>query len=223
MEFMLDTADTKAIQELSDLLTIAGVTTNPTIITKSKKDPEQVLGEIASILEPIQKMFVQVVKTDFDGIMEEARRIATLRPENMYVKIPVTPAGLKAIKQCKEEGIHTLATAIYSAAEGFMAAANGADYLAPYVNRMCNYGDGVGEVIRLIKMLAVNHMDTKVIAASFKNSGQVNELIENGIQAVTVPPEVVREMIGHPGTSIAVDEFSQNWENSYGRSELFSK
>lgn len=141
----------------------------------------------------------------------------------MYVKIPVTPAGLKAIKQCKEEGIHTLATAIYSAAEGFMAAANGADYLAPYVNRMCNYGDGVGEVIRLIKMLAVNHMDTKVIAASFKNSGQVNELIENGIQAVTVPPEVVREMIGHPGTSIAVDEFSQNWENSYGRSELFSK
>ncbi len=221
MEFVLDTADVNAIKDLNDFLTIAGVTTNPTILTKSHKDPETVISEIIEILNPDQKFFVQVVKTDYEGIMEEARKISKLRPKNMYVKIPVTKAGLKAIKTCHEEGIHTLATAIYSAAQGFLAAANGADYLAPYTNRMCNYGDGVGEVIRLLEMLEKAGSDSKVIAASFKNCGQVNDLIEAGIQAVTVPPEVVYQMVGHPATAIAVDEFSENWKNEYGREEFF--
>lgn len=223
MEFMLDTADTKAIKELDTLLSIDGVTTNPTIITKSKRDPEEVISEIISILRPEQKMFVQVVSTDYDGIMAEARKIAALRPENMYVKIPVTKAGLMAIKQCAREGIHTLATAIYSAAEGYLAAANGADYLAPYVNRICNYTDGVAEVIRLLNMLSANNMKAKVIAASFKNANQVNELIENGIQAVTVAPDVVTQMYNHPATELAVEEFTENWDKAYGRATLFGE
>ncbi len=220
---MLDTADTKAIKELDTLLSIDGVTTNPTIITKSKRDPEEVISEIISILRPEQKMFVQVVSTDYDGIMAEARKIAALRPENMYVKIPVTKAGLMAIKQCAREGIHTLATAIYSAAEGYLAAANGADYLAPYVNRICNYTDGVAEVIRLLNMLSANNMKAKVIAASFKNANQVNELIENGIQAVTVAPDVVTQMYNHPATELAVEEFTENWDKAYGRATLFGE
>lgn len=223
MEFMLDTADTKAIKELDTLLSIDGVTTNPTIITKSGKDPEQAIADIISILRPEQKMFVQVVSTDYDGIMAEARKIAALRPENMYVKIPVTKAGLMAIKQCAREGIHTLATAIYSAAEGYLAAANGADYLAPYVNRICNYTDGVAEVIRLLNMLSANNMKAKVIAASFKNANQVNELIENGIQAVTVAPDVVTQMYNHPATELAVEEFTENWDKAYGRATLFGE
>lgn len=220
---MLDTADTKAIKELDTLLSIDGVTTNPTIITKSGKDPEQAIADIISILRPEQKMFVQVVSTDYDGIMAEARKIAALRPENMYVKIPVTKAGLMAIKQCAREGIHTLATAIYSAAEGYLAAANGADYLAPYVNRICNYTDGVAEVIRLLNMLSANNMKAKVIAASFKNANQVNELIENGIQAVTVAPDVVTQMYNHPATELAVEEFTENWDKAYGRATLFGE
>ena len=128
---------------------------------------------------------------------------------------------MKAIKECKKLVIHTLATAIYTADQAFLAAMNGAEYLAPYVNRMDNYGDGVGNVKDLIEMLRVNHMDSKVVAASFKNTHQVHELIKAGIQAVTVPCDVVFNMIDHPGTKIAVGEFCMNWQKAYHRQDLF--
>lgn len=221
MEFILDTADLEAVKQLDELLTIEGVTTNPSIITKSGKTPEQVIKEFVEYLRPEQKFFVQVVSTDYEQMLEEARYICSLRPKDTYVKIPVTHNGYKAIKQLKSEGLGVLATAIYSADEAFLAAMNGADYLAPYVNRMCNYGDGIGQVLDLLQMLETQGFEnTKVIAASFKNVEQVHALIAAGIQSVTVPPEVVFTMIDHPGTKIAVDEFSVAWREAYGRDTL---
>lgn len=221
MEFILDTADLEAVKQLDELLTIDGVTTNPSIITKSGKTPEQVIKEFVEYLRPEQKFFVQVVSTDYEQMLEEARYICSLRPKNTYVKIPVTHNGYKAIKQLKSEGLGVLATAIYSADEAFLAAVNGADYLAPYVNRMCNYGDGIGQVLDLLQMLETQGLEnTKVLAASFKNVEQVHTLIAAGIQSVTVPPEVVFSMIDHPGTKIAVDEFSAAWREAYGRETL---
>ena len=221
MEFILDTADLEAVKQLDELLTIEGVTTNPSIITKSGKTAEQVIKEFVEYLRPEQKFFVQVVSTDYEQMLEEARYICSLRPKNTYVKIPVTHNGYKAIKQLKSEGLGVLATAIYSADEAFLAAMNGADYLAPYVNRMCNYGDGIGQVLDLLQMLETQGFEnTKVIAASFKNVEQVHALIAAGIQSVTVPPEVVFTMIDHPGTKIAVDEFSAAWHEAYGRDTL---
>ena len=221
MEFILDTADLEAVKQLDELLTIEGVTTNPSIITKSGKTPEQVIKEFVEYLRPEQKFFVQVVSTDYEQMLEEARYICSLRPKNTYVKIPVTHNGYKAIKQLKSEGLGVLATAIYSADEAFLAAMNGADYLAPYVNRMCNYGDGIGQVLDLLQMLETQGFEnTKVIAASFKNVEQVHALIAAGIQSVTVPPEVVFTMIDHPGTKFAVDEFSVAWREAYGRDTL---
>ena len=224
MEFILDTADLEAVKQLDELLTIEGVTTNPSIITKSGKTPEQVIKEFVEYLRPEQKFFVQVVSTDYEQMLEEARYICSLRPKNTYVKIPVTHNGYKAIKQLKSEGLGVLATAIYSADEAFLAAMNGADYLAPYVNRMCNYGDGIGQVLDLLQMLETQGFEnTKVIAASFKNVEQVHALIAAGIQSVTVPPEVVFTMIDHPGTKIAVDEFSVAWREAYGRDTLLGQ
>ena len=220
MELIIDTADVQAIKEINELLTVTGGTTNPTIITKSNKEPEVVIKEIADVLDEDQLFFIQAVATDFDGIMKEAKEISQIRPKNMYVKIPVTRDGLKAIKECKKLGIHTLATAIYTADQAFLAAMNGAEYLAPYTNRMCNYGDGVQDVKDLIEMLKVNNMPAKVIAASFKNTYQVHELIKAGIQAVTVPCDVLYQMIDHPGTKIAVGEFSVNWQRAYNRNTL---
>ncbi len=221
MEFILDTADLEAVKQLDELLTIDGVTTNPSIITKSGKTPEQVIKEFVEYLRPEQKFFVQVVSTDYEQMLEEARYICSLRPKNTYVKIPVTHNGYKAIKQLKSEGLGVLATAIYSADEAFLAAMNGADYLAPYVNRMCNYGDGIGQVLDLLQMLETQGFEnTKVIAASFKNTEQVHALIAAGIQSVTVPPEVAFTMINHPGTQIAVNEFSAAWREAYSRDTL---
>lgn len=220
MEFILDTADLEAVKQLDELLTIDGVTTNPSIITKSGKTPEQVIKEFIEYLRPEQKFFVQVVSTDYEQMLEEARYICSLRPKNTYVKIPVTHNGYKAIKQLKSEGLGVLATAIYSADEAFLAAMNGADYLAPYVNRMCNYGDGIGQVLDLLQMLETQGLSSKILAASFKNVEQVHALIAAGIQSVTVPPEVVFSMIDHPGTKIAVNEFSAAWHEAYGRDTL---
>lgn len=221
MEFILDTADLEAVKQLDELLTIDGVTTNPAIITRSGKQPEQVIKEFVEYLRPEQKFFVQVVSTDYEQMLEEARYICGLRPKNTYVKIPVTHNGYKAIKQLKSEGLGVLATAIYSADEAFLAAMNGADYLAPYVNRMCNYGDGIGQVLDLLQMLETQGFEnTKVIAASFKNTEQVHALISAGIDAVTLPPDIVYTMMDHPGTKIAVDEFSAAWREAYGRDML---
>lgn len=222
MELILDTADLEAIRELNDLYAVDGVTTNPTIITKSGKSFEEIRDGLLEILSPEQKLFIQVVATDFDGIMAEARYICSLRPENTYVKIPVTRDGMRAIKACKAEGMGVLATAIYSASQGFMAAKNGADYLAPYVNRMCNLGDGVGEVVRLQAMLEQAKLPTKILAASFKNVEQVNELLENGIEAVTIPVDVAFNMLDIPSTPMAVDDFTRNWQAAYGRTTLLS-
>lgn len=217
MELIIDSSNIEQIKELNDLLTITGVTTNPTILTKSGREAMDVVKDLYEVLSEDQLLFIQTVQTSFEGIMEEAKMISSIRNKNMYVKIPVTHEGLRAIKECKKLGIHTLATAIYTADQAFLAAMNGAEYLAPYTNRMCNYGDGVQDVKDLIEMLRVNHMPAKVIAASFKNTYQVHELIKAGIQAVTVPCDVLYQMIDHPGTKIAVGEFSVNWQRAYNR------
>lgn len=220
MELILDSSDVKKIKELNELLTVTGVTTNPTIITKSGRAFEDVVKDLIDVLHEDQLLFIQAVSTDVEGIVEEAKYIVSLRKKNMYVKIPVTHEGLKAIKKCKELGIGVLATAIYTADQAFLAAMNGADYLAPYVNRMDNYGDGVENVKDLITMLKVHEMKAKIVAASFKNTRQVHELIKAGIQAVTIPCDVAFALIDHPGTSIAVEEFSEHWKDAYGKTTL---
>lgn len=218
MEFFIDSADIEQIKTLNAILPIDGVTTNPTILTKSGKTPEQALSDIFEELSEDQKVFVQVVARDYEGILQEARSIASLREgKNVLVKIPVTHQGLRAIPALKAEGIRILSTGIYSADQAFWAAKAGADYLAPYVNRMCAYGNGVDQVAELVDTLAIYHLDAKVCAASFKNADQVHQLLAVGCPALTVAPDVIYSMIDHPGTAIAVDEFTSNWQRAYGR------
>ena len=220
MEFILDTANVEEIKKLTQLLCVSGVTTNPAIIAKGGNGLEETIENILSVLKEEQSFFIQVVSRDYQKMMEEAKYIHSLRKRNIYPKIPVTQEGLKAIKKCKELGIGVLATAIYTADQAFMAALNGAEYLAPYVNRMENYGDGIAEVKDLIQMLRINQIESKVIAASFKNKKQVHELLVSGIDAVTVPPEVAYAMINHPGTESAVEDFTEQWEKAFGRKVL---
>lgn len=221
MKLYIDSCDIRNIGILCGMLEISGVTTNPSIIASSGRKPEEVIRELCSILSPAQALFVQAVQTDFEGIMAEARQIAALRPANAFVKIPVTRDGLRAMRECRKEGIGVLATAIFSADQGMLAAMNGAGFLAPYVNRMCNYTDGIAEVCDLMAMLRKSSMDTEVLAASFKNVNQIHALMKAGIDAVTVPCDLIFKMIAHSGTDDAVDGFSKVWEKAYGRSTLF--
>ena len=129
MKLIIDTANVKEIKRLCEILNVWGVTTNPTIISKENKPFEEVISDIDKVLEKDQVLFVQVVSTDYESIVKEGRYIATLR-KNIVAKIPVTADGLKAIKTLHKEGIKILATAINNATQGFVAALNGAEYLA---------------------------------------------------------------------------------------------
>ncbi|MDI9540765.1 MAG: transaldolase family protein [Bacillota bacterium] len=219
MKLIIDTANVKEIKRLCEILNVWGVTTNPTIISKENKPFEEVISDIDKVLEKDQVLFVQVVSTDYESIVKEGRYIATLR-KNIVAKIPVTADGLKAIKTLHKEGIKILATAINNATQGFVAALNGAEYLAPYVNRMTNYTDGVEETIILQQMLDAHDLDTEIIAASLKNTGQVKELIRNGIESVTLPVDIADLMYLNPATDTAVEAFTNSWYKAYNKKTL---
>jgi TalC/MipB family fructose-6-phosphate aldolase len=226
MELILDTADATAVKHLDEQLSISGVTTNPTIITRSGKTPEEVASHMIAILRPEQKFFMQVIANDTAGIIDDAHKIKALQTVNgpeMCVKIPVSSEGYRAMRELATEDITILATAIYSADQGFLAAMNGVSYLAPYVNRMDNYGDGVREVSDLLTMLTKAQLNTRVCAASFKNVRQVHELIKAGVHAVTVDPSIIYAMMGHTGTAVAVREFSEAWYSAYRRNTFVGK
>ena len=221
MELILDTADARAIAEVCAVMNVAGVTTNPSIIVQSGLAPEEAIANIVEVLAPEQKLFVQTLAHTVEGIVEEGRRIAGLRESGVFAKVPVTHEGMEAIKELHAEGVGILATCIHTASQGMLAAMNGADYLAPYVNRMCNYGDGIAEVADLLDMLALNGMEAKVIAASIKNVRQVHDLMLAGVQAVTIPPAIAWQMLDHPASTAAVEEFDAAWQGAYGRTGLF--
>ncbi len=219
MKLIIDTANVKEIKRLCEILNVWGVTTNPTIITKENKPFLEVIREIDEVLSEDQMLFVQVVSTDYESIVKEGRYIASLR-KNIVVKIPVTADGLKAIKTLHKEGIKILATAINNATQGFVAALNGAEYLAPYVNRMSNYTDGVEETIILQQMLEAHDLETEIIAASLKNTGQVKELIRNGVESVTLPVDIADLMYLNPATDTAVEAFTNSWYKAYNKKSL---
>lgn len=219
MKLFLDSADVAAISMINKDFKIDGVTTNPTIITKSKREPLTVLKELVKILSDEQFLFVQAVAEDLTGILKEAEFINSLK-KNAYVKIPATAVGYRAIKEAKARGYNVLATAIYTAEQGFLAAKNGADCLAPYVNRMSNHCDGVQETIELQAILKAYNLPTFIVAASFKNTHQVHELMKAGIEALTLPVDVFKNMAFPLDAAAAVKDFSADWERTYNRKTL---
>ena len=220
MELILDTADVEAIKKYSQMLNVSGVTTNPKIIAGTGKQPKQAADDVLSVLSDDQKFFMQATSTDYDGIMADAEFVSSLRPKNNYIKIPCTPVGLRAIKDCKAAGMNVLGTCVFSAELGFFAALNGADYLAPYVNRMSQYTDGIESTCRLIDMLAMHDMPTKVMGASWHNIAQVRDLIEAGIDAVTVDPGIIDRIVENYITASVVDDFTETWTSAFGRSSI---
>lgn len=216
IEFYLDTADVEQVKRFNKCLPLTGVTTNPTILASSGKGLNETLAAMSEAIDGAPKFHAQVVSTDVTGMVEEARRLNDL-PYQMVVKIPATEAGMAAIKQAKAEGIEILATAIYTAQQGFLAAACGADYLAPYVNRMDALGaDGINIVADMQQLIDRNRMPAKILAASFKNTQQAMDVMKLGIGAITLPVDVAAQLVIHPAVQPAVDQFSKDWQQAFG-------
>ena len=138
MLLCIDDANVEAIRRLVEYYPIDGVSTNPTIISRTKREPFEVLKEIREIIGSERELFAQVLATEADGMLADAKRIIKELGDNTIVKIPCTTEGFKAMKMCHKEGIRLLGTAIYTPMQGFIAAKCGCEYLAPYVNRIDN-------------------------------------------------------------------------------------
>lgn len=213
MEFMLDTLNLDEIKKWARVLPLAGVTSNPTIAKKEGNiDFFDRIHKVREIIGGSPSIHVQVVAKDYEGILKDAAEIREQCDENTYIKVPVTPEGLAAIKVLKAEGYKITATAIYTVFQGLLAIEAGADYLAPYYNRMENLNIDSAQVIsQLASAIERNHSSSKILAASFKNVAQVNRAFKEGTQAITAGADVFEVAFGMPSIAKAVDDFEADW------------
>jgi len=212
MLLLIDNANLHNIAELYDSFPYDGVTTNPTILMHEHKNPLKQLKLIRDFLPKDSQLHAQLISSDFKTMLEEAHFMLRELGDDLFIKVPVTADGMRAISPLVKEGIRVTATAIYTAMQAFMAAKAGARYVAPYVNRLDNMGsDGVQVASTIHDILRIHHMDTDVLAASFKNTQQILDLCKHGIGAVTAAPEVLRALIQHDATFTAEENFSQDF------------
>lgn len=222
MIYILDTADLNAIRHCNEFYPLAGVTTNPSIIAREKTDFLPLVREIRSIIGPDKMLHVQTVAKTADGIVNEAKWLRDNIGGRLYIKIPIGEEGLKATMEIKKQGICGVTmTAIFTPEQALMAAAAGADFAAPYVNRLDNIlGDGVRVVEETVELFAIYGYDCKVLAASFKNAEQVHGCALAGCQSVTVSADILKTLISHPMTDAAVEGFDRDWKGQYGDKTL---
>ncbi len=216
MIYMLDTANIEEIRAGIALFPISGVTTNPTIISKENKDFLEIIKNIQLVLGEEKMLHVQVLSTTYEGILEEAKFLKSKIKGNLYVKIPVSPEGIKAMKILSKSNFNTTATAIITPQQALMAAECGAKFLAPYVNRIDDIGGNGIEVVKEISnLLKLNNLDAKILGASFKNTNQVHSTILAGAESVTISYTTIFQLINHPLTNKSIENFTKDWESVY--------
>lgn len=216
MKWYLDSADVKTIEYYTSNYTLAGVTCNPAIIIKDKGDIKDLVKTVPKNLE----LYLEVLALDYKTMIDEAKYLTSLSP-NVIVKIPATPEGLIAIRTLRRQGMCTLATAIYSVNQALMAANCGAAWVAPYVNRINNLEmNGEKTAIDIQNTFRLHSIDCKVIAASFKNIRQVQDLLVAGVDGVTVSADLFEKCISNPNAILAAEEFADAWEAAYGTRTL---
>lgn len=218
MEFMIDTANIEEIKKWSEILPLSGVTSNPSIIKKEGEiDFFNHIREVQSIVNPA-KVHVQVVALDYEGIIQDAYKLRSEFGADVYVKIPVTESGLRAMKFLKRKGFNITATAIYTLFQGYLAIEAGVDYLAPYYNRMENLNINPGEVIKeLARVIEAGNYSSKILAASFKNVNQLVLALSFGAHAVTAGVDIYEAGFMHPSIQKAVVDFASDWNSCQGR------
>lgn len=217
MLFLIDTAKLEDIRRVCEYYPIAGVTTNPTIISREKTEFKKLICDIREIIGENKQLHVQTTATEAKEILREAEMIRSTVGGNFYIKIPITKEGLRATEMCKKMGIGVTMTAIFTQPQALMAARAGADFVAPYINRLDNIvSDGVNVVNEIVDIFKVYDIKTQVLAASFKNVEQVHKVSMTGAHAVTINPDLFDMMIYHPLTYYAIDDFTADWQQVYG-------
>ena len=218
MEFIVDTVNLEEIKDAVEHMPIVGVTSNPSIVKQTS--PENFFEHMRKIREIIgmeRSLHVQVISKNSDEMVAEAHRILKEIDDQVYIKVPVSYEGIKAIKTLKAEGVKVTATAVYDLMQAYMALAANVDYIAPYVNRIGNLGaDPMDLISNLSDRIAVDGYNTKIVAASFKGVQQVRDSFNYGAHAITAPVAVLKQIFANPNIEKAVDDFNKDWYAMYG-------
>ena len=216
MRFFIDTAKVEDIKNANDMGVICGVTTNPSLIAKEGRVFEEVIAEIASIVDGPISGEVKATTVDAEGMIAEGRAIAAIHP-NMVVKIPMTVEGLKACKALTAEGIKTNVTLIFSANQALLAARAGATYVSPFLGRLDDISQrGVDLIREIADIFAVCDVDTQIIAASVRNPVHVTDCALAGADIATVPYAVIEQMTKHPLTEAGIAKFQADYKAVFG-------
>ena len=216
MKFFVDTAKVEDIRKANDMGVICGVTTNPSLIAKEGRDFNEVIREIASIVDGPISGEVKATTTDAEGMIKEGREIAAIHP-NMVVKIPMTVEGLKAVKVLTAEGIKTNVTLVFSANQALLAARAGASYVSPFLGRLDDISmPGIDLIETIAEMFNVAGITTEIIAASVRNPIHVFDCALAGADIATVPYSVIEQMTKHPLTDQGIAKFQADYKAVFG-------
>ena len=212
MKIFMDTANVDEIKQYVDWGVVYGVTTNPSLIAKSGRTQAQVIPEIAALVSgPVS---AEVISVECAGMVEEARKLAKIA-ENVVIKIPCIPEGLKAVKILSAEGIKTKVTLVFSMSQALLAVRAGATFVSPFIGRLDDIGeDGVQLVDNIVKAFKLYGIETEVIAASIRNLEHVEKVMLTGCHIATIPTKVLAQMINHPLTDKGLAQFMADYQNS---------
>ncbi|CAN5853777.1 fructose-6-phosphate aldolase [soil metagenome] len=210
MKFFIDTADIKEIREASAMGLVDGVTTNPSLVSKTGRKFREVLLEICDVVSgPVS---AEVVSLNHDDMMKEAREYAALR-KNIVVKIPLIPEGLKAVATCSKEGIKTNVTLCFSATQALLAAKAGASYISPFVGRLDDIStDGMQLVGEIVQIYENYSYETEVLVASVRGPMHVQQAALMGAHVMTAPLSVLLQLSKHPLTDLGLAKFLDDWK-----------
>ena len=217
MKIFVDTGKIEDIKKANDLGVICGVTTNPSLIAKEGgRSQEEILKEIASIVDGPISGEVKATTVDAEGMIAEGREIAKLHP-NMVVKIPMTTEGLKATKVLSSEGIKTNVTLIFTANQAILAANAGATYVSPFLGRLDDISQPGIDLIRTIaEIFDIYGYETEIIAASIRNPIHVTDCALAGADIATIPYDVIEKMTKHPLTDQGIEKLQKDYIAVFG-------
>lgn len=210
MKFFVDTADVNEIKELADTGLLDGVTTNPSLIAKAGRDFIPLIEEICGIVDgPVS---AEVAATDYETMRKEAEVLRKIA-DNVAVKVPLTPAGLKVCKELSDGGTMVNVTLCFSAAQALLAAKAGATFISPFVGRLDDISqDGLNLIAEIVQIYD-NYADieTEVLVASVRSPMHIVESAKMGAHVMTGPASVIHQLYKHPLTDKGLDAFVADW------------
>ena len=211
MKLFIDTANVDEIKEIAEWGVVDGVTTNPSLIAKEKRDFKEVVTEITGIVDgPIS---AEVVSLKHDEMVEEAKELAKIH-KNIIIKVPMTEEGLIAVKELHAMGIKTNVTLVFTSTQALLAANAGASYVSPFLGRLDDIStNGLNLIEEIMDIFNNYDYDTEVIAASIRHPMHVVECARLGCDIATVPYKVFKQMLHHPLTDSGIERFLKDWES----------